>query len=92
GNANVGLWARSPQAYAWLVGFLTVERLAGLFPEARAHEVDRYELANLLAVNFVFKGLLEEGVASSTRMDAQAKGLGEYLRARVVDVPAALIA
>jgi len=91
GNANVGLWARSPQAYAWLAAYLTVERVRELFPEARDRDVERYELPNLLAVNFVFKGLLEDGVASSTRMDAQAKGLGEYLRARVVDVPAVLI-
>ena len=35
--------------------------------------------------------LLEEGVAASTRQDAQAKGLGEWLRSRVVEVPIALL-
>jgi len=91
GNANVGLWVRSPEAYAWLESFLTVDRLGELFPEARVREVDRHLLPNLLALNFVFRGLLDEGVASSTRMDPQAKGLGEYLRARVVDIPAAIV-
>jgi hypothetical protein len=48
-------------------------------------------LANIRALNFVIVGLLGEGVASSTRVDAQAKGLGEYLRAKVVDVPSSLL-
>jgi hypothetical protein len=39
----------------------------------------------------VVVGLLGEGVSSSTRIDPQAKGLGEWLRARVVDLPAALV-
>ena len=91
GNANVGLWVRTAEAYAWMVALLTPERLAELYPEARRHRVERFELPNLLALNLVFHGLLEEGVAASTRQDAQAKGLGEYLRARVVDVPVALL-
>jgi hypothetical protein len=66
---------------------LTVERLRLLLPEAADLGIDRYELPNLLALNFVIRGLLGEGVASSTRPDAQAKSLGEYLRARLVDIP-----
>jgi hypothetical protein len=91
GNANVGLWARSPEAFAWLREFLTVARFRQLLAEADSLEVRRYELANLLALNFVVVGLLGEGVAASTRSDPQAKGLGEYLRSRVVDVPRALL-
>jgi hypothetical protein len=45
----------------------------------------------LLALNFVVVGLLAPGVAATTRPDAQAKGLGEYLRSRTVLVPAELI-
>jgi hypothetical protein len=91
GNANVGVWARSPEAFAWLDGFLTEERLAKLLPEAAGLVVERHRLANLLALNFVVHGLLGRGVAASTRTDAQAKGLGEYLRAKVVDVPVSLL-
>jgi hypothetical protein len=91
GNANVGVWARSPEGYAWLAGFLDVERLRSLLPEARGLEVRRHELPNLLALNFVVAGLLGEGVSSSTRIDPQAKGLGEYLRAKLVDLPVALL-
>jgi hypothetical protein len=87
GNANVGLWAVSPAAYAWLRRHLTVDRFRELLTEAANLEVDRYELPNLLALNFVVHGLLAPGVSATTRPDPQAKGLGEYLRSRVVKVP-----
>ena len=92
GDANLGVFARSPAAWAWLDGFLTVERLAQLLPEVARHRVTRYRLANLRALNFVIEGLLEEGVSSSSRQDRQAKGLSEWLRSRVVDVPVRLLA
>jgi hypothetical protein len=91
GNANVGIWARDERAYGFLAGFLTVERFRELIPEAHDLQVQRYELPNLLAVNFVVVGLLGEGVSSSTRVDPQAKGLGEWLRARVVELPVELL-
>jgi hypothetical protein len=87
GNANLGVWARNEQAYVWLERFLTLEQLKTLLPEAARHEVRRYELPNLRALNFVIVGLLGEGVASSIRPDAQAKSLGEWLRAREVELP-----
>jgi hypothetical protein len=91
GNANVGLWARSPEAYAWLARELTAERLRALLPEARGLAVERHPLPNLLALNFVIKGLLGEGVSASTRSDPQAKALGEFLRARHLDIPETLL-
>ena len=91
GNANLGVFARTDEAWAWLDAFLTIERLQSLLPEAADLRVDRHRLPNLRSLNFVLHGLLEEGVAASTRQDAQAKSLGEWLRARVVDVPAALL-
>ena len=87
GNANVGLWARSDEAWAWLDGELTLDRFRDLLPEADGLAVQRHAFPNLRALNFVVVGLLGEGVASSTRPDPQAKGLGEYLRSRVVDLP-----
>jgi len=91
GNANVGLWARSEVAWSWLDAFLTIEEFRALLPEAGDLEVWRYRFDNLRALNFVVVGLLGEGVASSTRPDPQAKGLGEYLRCRVVDIPVGLL-
>jgi len=91
GNANVGLWARSAQAWDWLDTYLTLEHFRRLLPEADDLEIRRYAFPNLLALNFVVVGLLGEGVASSTRPDPQAKGLGEYLRSRMVDIPIDLL-
>jgi hypothetical protein len=91
GNANAGLWAKDAQAYEWLRGYLDIARFRALLPEAAGLEVRRYELPNLHAVNFVVVGLLGLGVAASTRPDPQAKGLGEYLRSRYVDIPVRLL-
>jgi len=87
GDANLGVWARTDAGYGWLRGFLTTDRLRSLLPEAADLPVERYELPNLRAVNFVLRGLLGDGVAGSTRFDPQAKALGELLRSRVVDIP-----
>jgi Acyclic terpene utilisation family protein AtuA len=91
GNANVGVWARDVQGYAWLEKSLTAERFRQLVPETAGLEVRRYELPNLKALNFVVVGLLGEGVASSVRFDPQAKSLGEYLRSRMVELPCTLL-
>ncbi len=87
GNANVGVWARSDRAYGWLRRELTPDAVQRLVPDTADHEVTRYELPNLRACNFVVRGLLGRGVAASTRVDPQAKGLGEELRAASVRVP-----
>jgi hypothetical protein len=91
GDANLGVWARTGPGYEWLRGYLTVAELRRLLPETAALDVDRYELPNLRALNFVIHGLLGAGVAASTRFDPQAKALGEWLRSRLVDVPANLV-
>jgi hypothetical protein len=91
GNANVGLWVRTDAEHAWLREYLTVERFRALLPEAAGLDVQRYELANLKALNFVVVGLLGSGVAASSRPDPQAKGLGEYVRSRLVDLPVGLL-
>jgi hypothetical protein len=91
GDANVGVWARSDAGHEWLRGFLTVQRLKTLMPEAESLDVERFELPNLRALNFVIHGLLGEGVAASTRFDPQGKGLGEWLRSRIVDIPVELL-
>ena len=91
GNANVGLWARDDAGYAWLASWLTTERFRELLPEAAGLAVRRHELPNLRALNFVVVGLLGAGVAATTRPDPQAKGLGEFVRSRLADVPVALL-
>jgi Acyclic terpene utilisation family protein AtuA len=91
GDANVGVWVRDRHAWAWLESTLTVDELRRLLPETRELPVERYELPNLGAVNFVIRGLLDAGATSSLRLDAQAKALGEWLRARTIKVPRVLV-
>ena len=91
GNANLGVFARSIEAYAWMAQELTVERMRELLPEAAGLSIDRHELPNLWSLNFVIHGILQEGVAASTRQDGQAKSLGEWFRARHADIPVRLL-
>ncbi len=91
GNANLGVWTETDAAFEWLSTFLTTGRLRELIPEARDLAVDRYPLPNLRALNFVLRGFLGDGVAASLATDAQAKGLGEFLRAREVPIPVNLL-
>ncbi len=91
GDANVGLWADEDAVADWLQRDFTTDAFRALLPEAKSFEVSRHPLPNLRAVNFVVHGVLGWGVASNLRLDTQAKGLGELLRARHVEVPAALV-
>ncbi|MFD6179898.1 acyclic terpene utilization AtuA family protein [Streptomyces goshikiensis] len=91
GDANVGVWAESDAAWAWLHATLTVEAFQALLPETAALPVARHVLPNLRALNFTVPGLLGDGVASGHRFDPQAKALGEWLRARHTDIPVALL-
>ncbi len=91
GNANLGVWGKTPEAYAFLKSFLSTEMLKTLLKDLGPYDIERYEMPNLLALNFYIKGLLGDGVAASTRSDPQAKTLGEYLRAKTVQMPAAIV-
>ena len=96
GDGNVGLWipASVPDrdaAYAWLVDYMTPDRIRELLPEAQLLDVEVHRLANLHAINIVIHGLLGRGVAETARVDPQAKGLGEHLRARLAPIPAELL-
>jgi hypothetical protein len=91
GSANVGVWARTDEAYHWLAGYLTVEEFRRLLPETATLPVTRHVLPNLRAVNFVVEDILGAGVAFNARHDPQAKALGEWLRSRLVDIPQALL-
>ena len=90
GNANVGVWALTDAAYSFLFEYLTVEEFKRLVPDFGAFAVERYDMPNLLAMNFYIKGVLGTGAASNHRIDKQAKSLGEYLRAKYIEVPEVL--
>ncbi|GJF15931.1 hypothetical protein NGTWS0302_15560 [Mycolicibacterium cyprinidarum] len=87
GSANIGVWVHSHDQWRWLVNTLTVDKLRELLPETADLPVTRHVLDNLRAVNFVIDGILGKGVAYQARFDPQAKGLGEWLRSRHIDIP-----
>ncbi|WP_283108212.1 acyclic terpene utilization AtuA family protein [Streptomyces sp. LRE541] len=91
GNANVGVWARTDDAWRWLAHTLTTDRFRELLPETADLTVVRHALPNLRALNFVVEGILGEGVAAQHRFDPQAKALGEWLRSRHLDIPEILL-
>ncbi|WP_432157524.1 acyclic terpene utilization AtuA family protein [Streptomyces sp. bgisy153] len=91
GDANVGVWVRTDEAWRWLVHELTVDRFRQLIPESRPLPVTRHVLPHLRALNFVVESILGEGVAAQHRFDPQAKALGEWLRSRHLDIPEALL-
>ena len=91
GSANVGVWVRTDEQWRWLANTLTVELLKELLPETAELPVTRHLLPNLRAVNFVIDDILGQGVAYQARFDPQAKGLGEWLRSRHVEIPERLM-
>nr|WP_280413534.1 DUF1446 domain-containing protein [Nocardia asiatica] len=92
GDANVGVWVRTDEQWRWLAHTLTVARVKELLPEAASLRVTRHVLPELRALNFIIEGLLGQGVAYQARFDPQAKGLGEWLRSRHLDIPVELFA
>ncbi|MFF5288582.1 acyclic terpene utilization AtuA family protein [Paractinoplanes globisporus] len=91
GDANIGVWVRDAGAYPWLENLISEERVRELLPETAALPLRITRLPNIHAINIVVEGLLGEGVAYHARFDPQAKGLGEWLRSRHVDIPVSLL-
>ena len=91
GCANLGVWAKDLDAFAFLSSFLTIEKLKELMPDLKEFKIERFDLPNILSLNFYIHDILEDGVSSNSRKDAQAKSLGEYLRAKKVNIPFSLL-
>jgi hypothetical protein len=97
GDANLGLWVAhtDPDKYdarvQWLSKLITPTRIRELVPEAADLDVEVHLLPNLGGVNVLLHGLLGRGVAASTRFDPQAKGLGEWVRSRLVSIEEGLL-
>jgi hypothetical protein len=91
GCANLGVWVKSEKAYSFLYHFLTVQKLKELLSDLTDYKIERFDFPNLKAVNFYIHGILGDGASSNTKVDALAKSLGEYLRAKKVNVPKELL-
>ncbi len=85
--ANVGVIARRPEFYPILQRELTVERVAAHFAGMLTGGVDRYELPNLGALNFLLHGALGGGGTVSLKTDAQGKTLSTALLRMEIEVP-----
>ena len=86
-TANVGVIARRPEFYPVLVRELTVERVAAHFAGMLTGGVERFELPNLGALNFLLHGALGGGGTVSLKIDAQGKTLSTALLRMEVEVP-----
>jgi hypothetical protein len=86
-TANVGVIARRPELYPVLVRELTVERVAAHFAGMLTGGVERFELPNLGALNFLLHGALGGGGTVSLKTDAQGKTLSTALLRMEVEVP-----
>lgn len=78
-NANIGLIALKPEHYPWLVREVTAERVKQHFAEVCRGEIERFELPNLHALNFVLHAALDGGGLISLRTDNQGKTLSAAL-------------
>ena len=91
GAANCGVWAKTDEAYGFLHQYLTVDEFKRLCPDMAGYPVERFEMPNMRALNFYIKGVLGGGAASNNRIDRQAKSLGEYLGAKLIEAPKSLV-
>lgn len=78
-NANIGVIAHTKAGYEQLLKHLTIEAVQNYFQGLFPQKVERFELPNLLAVNFVLHGVLDGGGNRSLRIDAQGKTLGQAI-------------
>lgn len=90
-NANLGVWVPDADAYPWLVSYLTTDRLTELMSLPDSVTVERYEQSRLRGVSFVLKGYFAPSGSANLALDMIGKSLGEFLRARHVDIPQALL-
>jgi hypothetical protein len=86
-TANVGVIALQPRWYDVLDQFVTQARVAAHFRGMIEGDVERYELPNLSALNFLLHGALDGGGTLSLKTDAQGKVFSTALLRMVIDVP-----
>jgi len=86
-TANVGVIALEPRWYEVLQQFVTRKKVADHFRGMIEGDVERYELPNLNALNFLLHGALDGGGTLSLKTDAQGKVYSTALLRMVIDVP-----
>ena len=86
-NANIGVIAYDADGYLLIKSELTAEKVAAFFHALNVKRVIRYELPNLLALNFILEGVLDGGGSRSLRTDAQGKALGQAILEMKISSP-----
>lgn len=86
-TANVGLIALKPEWYDVLVKYVTEAAAVTHFRGVITGGVQRYELPNLRALNFLLHGALDGGGTLSLKTDAQGKVFSTAMLRMVIDVP-----
>lgn len=86
-NSNIGVIAYTPEGYDFLKEQLTADRVSAFFKSLGPKHIQRYELPNLLALNFVLEGILDGGGSRSLRVDSQGKALGQAILEMCISVP-----
>ena len=86
-TANVGVIALRPEWYPLLAESLTRERVIDHFAGVITGGVERFELPNLHALNFLLHGALDGGGTLSLKTDAQGKVFSTAMLRMVLDVP-----
>jgi len=89
--SNVGLIAATPEVYEILRRQVTAERVKEHFREVCRGPVQRYELPNILALNFILHDSLGGGGTESLKNDAQGKTHAQGLLQMEIDVPDGLL-
>ena len=89
-TANIGVIARSEAIYAWVLEHLTPAFVKRYFDDVCQGEVERFELPNLRALNFLLHGALDGGGTISLKTDAQGKVYSTALLRMEIDAPAAI--
>src|ERR1700676_2691427 len=90
-HANVAVLAYTPEGYTWLREHLTAQVVAKYFEPLGPTTVERYEVENLLGLNFVLLNVLAGGASRSLRSDTQGKTYALALLQMPIDAPPNLV-
>jgi hypothetical protein len=86
-HANIAVIAYTTAGYAWLCEHLTADVVQSWFAPLGPSHVERYEAANVLALNFMLHNVLAGGASQSLRIDTQGKTLALTLLQMPIELP-----
>lgn len=90
-HSNIGVIAYTQSGYDFLKKILTTELIKNYFYTLAPSKVLRYELPNLMALNFVLHHVLDGGGSVSLCIDAQGKAFGQALLEMEIEIPCSLL-